>query len=91
MKAVGEGCDDSRLQAASALQDMRDAVNSSTREVVLKTGDLLVINNDRTVHGRKPFKPRYDGTDRWVQRMLVVRDMPPPEHFNGHMITTVFE
>ena len=90
MKAVGDGSDESRSQAERALQEMRDAVNSSTKEVVLKTGDLLVINNDCTVHGRKPFQARYDGTDRWVQRMLVVREMPPPEHVNGHMIITEF-
>jgi alpha-ketoglutarate-dependent taurine dioxygenase len=91
MKAVGDGSDESRSQADRALQEMRDAVNSSTKEVVLKTGDLLVINNDCTVHGRKPFQPRYDGTDRWVQRMLVIRDMPPSEHIDGHVITTKFE
>jgi alpha-ketoglutarate-dependent taurine dioxygenase len=91
MKAVGDGSDESRSQAERALQEMRDAVNSSTKEVVLKTGDLLVINNDCTVHGRKPFQPRYDGTDRWVQRMLVIRDMPPSEHIDGHVITTKFE
>jgi L-asparagine oxygenase len=91
MKAVGDGSDESRSQAERALQEMRDAVNSSTKEVVLKTGDLLVINNDCTVHGRKPFQPRYDGTDRWVQRMLVIREMPPSEHIDGHMITTKFE
>jgi alpha-ketoglutarate-dependent taurine dioxygenase len=91
MKAVGDGSDESRSQAERALQEMRDAVNSSTKEVVLKTGDLLVINNDCTVHGRKPFQPRYDGTDRWVQRMLAIREMPPSEHIDGHMITTKFE
>ena len=90
MKAVGDGTEESRMQAQRALKEMRDAVNDSTKEVVLKTGDLLVINNDCTVHGRKPFQPRYDGTDRWVQRMLVVREMPPPEHVNGHMIITEF-
>ena len=91
MKAVGDGSDESRSQAERALQEMRDAVNSSTKEVVLKTGDLLVINNDCTVHGRKPFQPRYDGTDRWVQRMLAIREMPPSEHVDGHVITTKFE
>jgi alpha-ketoglutarate-dependent taurine dioxygenase len=90
MKAVGDGTDESRKQAELALLEMREAVNSSTNEVVLRTGDLLVINNDCTVHGRKPFQARYDGTDRWVQRMLVVREMPPPEHVNGHMIITEF-
>lgn len=91
MKAVGDGSSESLSQADRALQEMRDAVNESTKEVVLKTGDLLVINNDCTVHGRKPFQPRYDGTDRWVQRMLVIRDMPPSEHIDGHVITTKFE
>ena len=91
MKAVGDGTEESRLQAELALLEMREAVNSSTNEVFLKTGDLLVINNDCTVHGRKPFQPRYDGTDRWVQRMLVVREMPPPEQVNGHMIITEFK
>lgn len=91
MKAIGFGTEQSLRQAERALQEMRDAVNSSTKEVVLKTGDLLVINNDCTVHGRKPFQPRYDGTDRWVQRMLVIREMPPSEHIDGHMITTKFE
>jgi L-asparagine oxygenase len=91
MKAVGDGSEDTLFQAERALQEMRDAVNSSTKEVVLKTGDLLVINNDCTIHGRKPFRPRYDGTDRWVQRMLVIREMPPSEHIDGHMITTKFE
>jgi L-asparagine oxygenase len=91
MKAVGDGSSESLSQADRALQEMRDAVNESTKEVVLKTGDLLVINNDCTVHGRKPFQPRYDGTDRWVQRMLVIREIPPSEHIDGHVITTKFE
>lgn len=91
MKAVGDGNGESRPQAERALGEIRDAVNSSIKEVVLKSGDLLIINNDCTIHGRKPFQPRYDGTDRWVQRMLVIREMPPSEHVDGHMITTRFE
>jgi len=89
MKAVGID-EKSQLEAERALDEMRRAVNTSIKEVALKTGDLLIINNDTTVHGRRPFQPRYDGTDRWVQRMLVVRTMPHHDHISGHVITTKF-
>lgn len=90
MKAVGDGSDASLRQAEAALEEFRNAVISSTREVVLKAGDLLVINNDNTIHGRKPFQPRYDGTDRWLQRMLVVKTLPSLPNISGNVITTEF-
>lgn len=89
MEAVGVD-EKSKLEAERALDEMRSAVNNSIQEAVLKTGDLMIINNDTTVHGRRPFQPRYDGTDRWVQRMLVIRNLPPTSHISGHMITTKF-
>ena len=89
MQAIGVDMESKEL-AERALSEMRDAVSSSIKEIVLKTGDLLVINNDSTVHGRRPFQPRYDGTDRWVQRMLVISQMPPVGHISGHVITTNF-
>jgi L-asparagine oxygenase len=58
---------------------------------VLEAGDLLIIDNNKTIHGRKPFQPRYDGTDRWVQRMLVRKELPPREQMNGHIVITGLE
>jgi len=43
--------------------------------VALEPGDVLVVDNDQIVHGRVPFKARYDGTDRWLKRINVVRDL----------------
>jgi L-asparagine oxygenase len=40
-------------------------------EAVLSPGDILVVDNDVVVHGRTPFRVRYDGTDRWLKRALV--------------------
>mmetsp|Transcript_48127 Transcript_48127/g.154132 ORF Transcript_48127/g.154132 Transcript_48127/m.154132 type:complete len:234 (+) Transcript_48127:439-1140(+) len=40
-------------------------------EVDLQAGDLLVINNARCNHGRTPFTPRLDGTDRWLLKTFV--------------------
>ncbi|MGA0208053.1 MAG: TauD/TfdA family dioxygenase, partial [Ilumatobacteraceae bacterium] len=56
--------------------ELHRAVQSSTKHVVLQRGDVLVIDNHRAVHGRTPFTPRYDGTDRWLKRSLVVRALP---------------
>jgi len=76
-------------QAQEALQRMRQAANQTKNFVRLDTGDLLIIDNRRAVHGRSQFTARYDGMDRWLQRMLVVRDLPK-EHGHKRVIETVF-
>lgn len=45
-------------------------------EVRLNAGDMLVIDNRRCLHGRSSFAPRYDGRDRWLQRVYVRRSLP---------------
>ncbi|MGV9414554.1 TauD/TfdA family dioxygenase [Nocardia sp. NPDC003693] len=37
----------------------------------LAPGELLLVDNDVVVHGRVPFTPRYDGTDRWLKRVNI--------------------
>lgn len=74
----------------AALDMLHKSVQECVQEVVLETGDLLVIDNNKTIHGRKPFQARYDGTDRWVQRILVRKELPPSDQINGHIITTEF-
>jgi L-asparagine oxygenase len=63
-------------RASTALTALHAAVKHSTKHVVLRGGDLLVIDNHRAVHGRTPFIPRYDGSDRWLKRSLVVTTLP---------------
>jgi L-asparagine oxygenase len=43
--------------------------------VVLQPGDVLLLDNLRAMHGRSPFAPRFDGTDRFISRGFVVRDL----------------
>jgi hypothetical protein len=62
-------------EADSALEALKDAVAQVYQGVKLDVGDLLCIDNRRTVHGRSSFTPRYDGFDRWLQRSFVVRDL----------------
>ncbi|WP_084472827.1 TauD/TfdA family dioxygenase [Nocardia alba] len=37
----------------------------------LAPGEILLLDNDVTVHGRVPFRARYDGTDRWLKRVNI--------------------
>ena len=64
--------DGDSLRAFDALTREIDAKLS---EVVLQPGDILFVDNYRAVHGRKSFKARYDGTDRWLKRVNVTRDL----------------
>lgn len=62
-------------EAQAALDALKEAIASVYRGIRLDIGDLLCIDNRRTVHGRSSFTPRYDGFDRWLQRSFVVRDL----------------
>jgi L-asparagine oxygenase len=44
------------------------------REIDLQSGDAIVLANRKISHGRTVFTPRYDGTDRWLQRMYTISD-----------------
>ncbi|MEA2603269.1 MAG: L-asparagine oxygenase [Acidobacteriota bacterium] len=66
-------------EAQRALQVVRELVNQVKRDVVIEPGSLLVLDNRRSVHARSGFTAYYDGRDRWLQRMAVVRDLEPSQ------------
>ncbi len=77
--------------AQQALDELARLVREHATGVTLKAGDLLVVDNDLAVHGRTPFKPRFDGTDRWLQRTFVVADHTAADGSRvGRVITTRF-
>jgi alpha-ketoglutarate-dependent taurine dioxygenase len=77
--------------ADDALRSLERAVADQQRSITLASGDLLVVDNNTAVHGRTPFTPRFDGTDRWLQRTFVVADLAPSAgERTGRVITTSF-
>ncbi|WP_221354530.1 TauD/TfdA family dioxygenase [Streptomyces beigongshangae] len=64
--------DDASAQAFSRLCRRLEAALVRVR---LGPGDLVVIDNHRAVHGRDPFAPRYDGTDRWLRKLTLTFDL----------------
>jgi hypothetical protein len=70
----GTGIEGRSPAAAEALERLGDLFTDPTlvRSVILEPGDMLLLENRRTVHGRDPFEPRFDGTDRWLLRLYTV-------------------
>ncbi|OPD52641.1 TauD/TfdA family dioxygenase [Bacillus anthracis] len=57
-----------------ALETFSEMVNKMATELYLEPGDIVLIDNFRTAHGRTRFKPRWDGPvndNRWLNRIFI--------------------
>lgn len=61
--------------AKRALDNIIKVIDASIQDLALQPGEILLMDNYRMVHGRKKFVPKYDGTDRWMKRINVSRDI----------------
>lgn len=61
-------------EAEEALNHLISQMNYTACQVVLQQGDLLIMDNRNVVHGRTAFDPKYNGTDRWLQRVSISVD-----------------
>lgn len=62
-------------RSGAALDWLRRRVAECERRVVLQPGDLLIVNNRQTLHGRVGFRPDYArGLQRWLQRQYMTVD-----------------
>jgi L-asparagine oxygenase len=67
-------CEPVGARAAQALGVLHEQLDAGLFQVPLDPGDLLMVDNRRAVHGRSAFRPRYDGTDRWLRKLTVTAD-----------------
>jgi len=59
----------------------------------LQSGQIILIDNTRAVHGRSPFYPKYDGNDRFLIRCFAVYDYNYSEYArkdSGRMISAIY-
>ncbi|MET7990794.1 TauD/TfdA family dioxygenase [Amycolatopsis sp. NPDC005232] len=61
-------------EAKNALEVLHGAVAAAAETLPLEPGDLALVDNRVTLHGRTLFTPRYDGNDRWLHRTFVHLD-----------------
>ena len=62
-------------RATAALAAFGAACDAAGHVILLAPGDMAILDNRVTAHGRTAFRPRYDGADRWVQRTFVIADL----------------
>ncbi|MFD4693497.1 TauD/TfdA family dioxygenase [Streptomyces sp. NPDC058463] len=77
-------------RASTALAEFGRACEATARTLRLRPGDLVVLDNRVTVHGRTAFHPRYDGADRWLQRTYITADLRRSRDHrphDGHILT----
>ncbi len=68
------------VEAANALGCISDQLRKNVKRVILNQGELLVVNNLVTAHGREAYEPKYDGADRWLKRLYVTTDLGNSRH-----------
>jgi len=59
----------------------------------LQSGQIILIDNTRAVHGRSPFYPNYDGNDRFLIRCFAVYDYDYSDYArkdSGRMISAIY-
>ncbi len=54
--------------------------NSTPHNILVKSGDCLLLKNQRVMHGRDGFLPKFDGTDRWMLRVFGVSNLSKVYH-----------
>jgi hypothetical protein len=59
----------------SAMDYLIRAIDENLTGVALLPGECLFIDNCRAVDGRSFFQARFDGTDRWLKRINIARDL----------------
>jgi Fe(II)/alpha-ketoglutarate-dependent arginine beta-hydroxylase len=70
MDAVADD-DDANFALKTIVAGLDDVLD----DLILEAGDVGIIDNYRAVHGRRPFEARHDGTDRWLKKIVVTRDL----------------
>lgn len=61
--------------AAEALDAIVGVLDANLTDLVLDAGTVGVLDNRNIVHGRRPFRARFDGSDRWLKRVNLVADL----------------
>ncbi len=71
------------LEGARALRLLTESLEHVCHNVVLRPGEMVIVDNHVAAHGRSAFTPRYDGHDRWLRRCYATNSLP---HWVGTMM-----
>ncbi|GEM77670.1 TauD/TfdA family dioxygenase [Vibrio sagamiensis] len=61
--------------AKKAFDKLNQILTENSQDINLDSGDLIIFRNQKVVHGRKKFNPKYDGFDRFLIRLFGVDEL----------------
>ncbi len=64
-------------RAARALDALQAALDQVQRGVSTQPGCMYLVDNRYVLHARAPYQARFDGTDRWLLRLMVTDSLFP--------------
>ncbi|HEX3782710.1 MAG TPA: TauD/TfdA family dioxygenase [Pseudonocardiaceae bacterium] len=59
----------------ATLKTLERALNKNAVDLALEPGDVAIINNTRLAHARGSYAAKCDGTDRWLLRLVIYRNL----------------
>ena len=80
-------------ESETVIQDIVDIYYKHRVSYSLQSGEIIIIDNQRAVHGRSPFYPKYDGYDRFLVRCFATLDYEKSRYARldgGRMISAIF-
>jgi L-asparagine oxygenase len=80
-------------ESCALIQKIIDIYKSCREMHCLQPGDIIFIDNNRAVHGRSSFSPKYDGKDRFLIRCFSTFDLEKSAYArpnNGRTISAIY-
>lgn len=62
-------------EAGKAFGRASELIDASLERISVGPGEILILDNRRVVHGRESFRPRFDGSDRWLLKLSVAESL----------------
>lgn len=62
-------------EAKEALEWLYRYMNEQKISIVMKPGDILLLDNRTTAHSRSPYVPNYGPSARWLRRVNIAADL----------------
>jgi L-asparagine oxygenase len=76
-------------ESENMIQTIVDIYYKERFSYSLVPGDILFINNNKAVHGRSSFSPKYDGNDRFLIRCFGTYDYKKSEYARPNHSRTI--
>lgn len=61
--------------SSDSLHAFRQVLQKNALQTNLEPGDVILVDNARLAHARQPYPAKCDGTDRWLLRLVIYRNL----------------